>query len=113
MHERKLEAAKAALLAALHFFHALHHLLHFLKLLQKLVDVLHTGAAAHSYALSAAAVDELCICPLLGSHGQDNRLYATHFLAIEVNVLVLQGILYLASTFTSHTSLNTMLFMVR
>ena len=75
---------------------------YFVKLLKKLVDILHPGAAALGYTLAAAAIDDLGFGSLLWSHSQYNGFNLTHFLTIQIYILILQCILDLTAYTRNH-----------
>src|SRR5580765_3524778 len=72
---------------SLHLLEALHHLLELRVLLEQPVDVGNAGAAAPGDALSAAAVDDRRLAPLLGCHRPDQRLEAGQLLLLASQLL--------------------------
>src|SRR5512143_1806443 len=65
---------------------ALHHLAHFDILLQKTVDFLHGTAAAACDALAPAAVQDVVMGTLLGSHRVDDCLDMDQFFLVHLHV---------------------------
>src|SRR5437764_8360569 len=68
-------------------FHAFHHFPGLDVLLEKLVNLLDAGSTASGDAFSAAAIDELVVAPLFGSHRVDNGFNADQFLFIDLHLL--------------------------